>query len=629
MRTSFEKWQANPVAVTATILLLSVLMACFNYSAPLSNIGPGLDSAWAYTLNYLFHNNILLGRDAFFTFGPLGFLEHTRNISATTINYSLYFWLAMVLLINGLCYRLAFTTATNTLSLIIYLLIASFILLNTNIAGQKLLLAVYLTTLLAWLTQKYSYTILLGVLTSVAITMKFSYGAVALVALCGTALTVSLHLKSFRPLLAAGLSLGISYSAIWLTFGGSMMDGARYFVYGLEFTRGSASAMATYTSTSPLAVVSVAAALLALIVLTMARVKPQGWLMTLCFLLIGFIWFKYSFGRMDHGHLIGIMYFAYTVFLLGLLLNNSLAIKALSGGLLLVLFFFWSNTHNSQTGNHAFKGPNIQANKQHWFFAQLTNDKLFNMQENATRKLAERYQLSDDIKQKLGQQTAAVYPWENFIAHANKINWQPMPVIQNYIAYTPKLDHRNALFFEGNTAPQFIIWHHHSFASIDNRHHLSADPRTVTAILTNYQKTICDALACLWEKRSTPLNQQEKKRQHVPIQLDKWITQPEGEMQRFYISSQLTIKGLLYNLLWKEADLKIEYAFENGKTRQHRFIRENAKHGLWVSPYNAKPNEDWAKYGKVKAIRFKTSHPHHYKKWIGYWSVNEFPVEQL
>ncbi len=51
----------------------------------------------------------------------------------------------------------------------------------------------------------------------------------------------------------------------------------------------------------------------------------------------------------------------------------------------------------------------------------------------------------------------AIEPWEISAAWAYELDWQPLPVFQNYTAYTPKLDRLNAAAIEDPNGPQVLL----------------------------------------------------------------------------------------------------------------------------------------------------------------------------
>jgi hypothetical protein len=94
--------------------------------------------------------------------------------------------------------------------------------------------------------------------------------------------------------------------------------------------------------------------------------------------------------------------------------------------------------------------------------------------------------------------TVAVEPWEVGAAWAYELDWQPLPVFQNYNAYTPSLDRLNAEAVEDPDGPERLLRHNplvvqpeFPTADIDDRFLGWDPPEQARAVLCNF--------APLWE----------------------------------------------------------------------------------------------------------------------------------
>lgn len=57
----------------------------------------------------------------------------------------------------------------------------------------------------------------------------------------------------------------------------------------------------------------------------------------------------------------------------------------------------------------------------------------------------------------IGNKPVAIEPWEISVAWAYDLNWRPLPVFQNYTAYTARLDRLNAAAVEDPGGPQLLL----------------------------------------------------------------------------------------------------------------------------------------------------------------------------
>ena len=68
----------------------------------------GLDSSWAWSLNYFFENSYIFGRDVVFTYGPLGWLLYS---SGKTVDITCCFWVVMIFITAYVLYESLIKTA--------------------------------------------------------------------------------------------------------------------------------------------------------------------------------------------------------------------------------------------------------------------------------------------------------------------------------------------------------------------------------------------------------------------------------------------------------------------------------------------------------------------------------------
>jgi hypothetical protein len=89
--------------------------------------------------------------------------------------------------------------------------------------------------------------------------------------------------------------------------------------------------------------------------------------------------------------------------------------------------------------------------------------------------------------------TVAVEPWEIGAAWAYRLDWHPLPVFQNYSAYTPALDRLNAEAVEDPDGPERILRHNtlvvqpeFPSADLDDRFLGWDPPEQARAVLCNF-----------------------------------------------------------------------------------------------------------------------------------------------
>jgi hypothetical protein len=80
------------------------------------------------------------------------------------------------------------------------------------------------------------------------------------------------------------------------------------------------------------------------------------------------------------------------------------------------------------------------------------------IREDARAAMREQYGLSAAQLALLRSGSVHIGPWETAVAWAYDLEWDPLPVFQQYAAYNRRLDELNAAKLESATAPKLILW---------------------------------------------------------------------------------------------------------------------------------------------------------------------------
>ena len=97
--------------------------------------------------------------------------------------------------------------------------------------------------------------------------------------------------------------------------------------------------------------------------------------------------------------------------------------------------------------------------------------------------------------------SVAVEPWEIGVAWAYELDWQPLPVFQNYTAYTPSLDRLNSAAVEDPDGPERILRDDTQVVvpefpgpDLDGRYPGWDPPEQARAVLCNFAPLYADEL---------------------------------------------------------------------------------------------------------------------------------------
>lgn len=587
---------------TAVMWSAALLLALITYQQPGTHLWPGLDQAWAYALNYAFDKGLVMGRDIHFTFGPLGWLEHTRMVSKNMFYVSSAFSLLLSIAMNAAVLHLAWKISAQTPLRALNIAVAIALIVYSFPEMQRLLVLGYALIFLHWLTLRTIYLILLSCTVTLCVFIKFSYGAAAFSMWLLYLALIYYRDRKIKTVNVAWLSLVVSYLVIWLVMYGSLSGALGYLEGELHISSGNASAMAMNPENNWWAITVFYVSLLLSAVILQRYSLRQYHLLVLVFVGPLFVWTKYTFAQEQALHFVPIL--AFVVYLLaifiivvpGVLQKMALVI------LMSIACLAWKAMHTETVGSPDYVNvPHLTINKPEVVQYGFRFKKLFTIWRNADKEFLQPLLLPDKMRHIIGKASVDIYPWELTIAAVNKLNWHPRPAFQTYVAYMPFLDRQNSEFYSGSRAPEYIVWHHHEFQDVMNRYSLSSEPMTTESMLRHYQLLYCEGIFCLWQRATEHQLLPIVDLKAETVQWNEWIAVPEhaDNILRAKLFAKRTLPGRLNLLAWKEGGIEIDYKLHDGLVKTHDLLIDNAVSGVWISPYvdqylgqaSAKPEE--------------------------------------
>ncbi len=199
--------------------------------------------------------------------------------------------------------------------------------------------------------------------------------------------------------------------------------------------------------------------------------------------------------------------------------------------------------------------------------------------------------IPDEIRNRIGNGTADIFPWNVSQMLENGLNYQPRPVCQAYAAYTPYLQKRNADFYASDKAPQFVLY---DYASIDNRYPLFDEPEVTLTLVRNYK--VVDSFSyhtrpmLLLERKSTRALGLRKIAEYV-LPIDQPIVPKDGIYYKITVGNSL--RGKIISLLDYSPELSLEIRTK-GKSVIHRTSKGLLESGLF-SKYHIEDVADFKK----------------------------------
>lgn len=305
---------------------------------------------------------------------------------------------------------------------------------------------------------------------------------------------------------------------------------------------------------------------------------------------------KHGMARADHQHVQGFIIILGTVLLLAVLFSSRRWWLRLPLALLALLLFF--RVDDQTFHPDSVQGPFSGFARAALFVSDLQGVK--SACEARSRGNIAMDKLPADMRKRIGNATVDVYPYDLAIIPANGLNWQPRPVIQSYVAYTPWLDARDAAHFASAKAPEFIVWHFTNadlglngtgMGSIDGRLMLNNEPSTMLQLLSRYERVEREGRFMLLKKRAPESARSSSVPGMRKAAWNSWLAVPEDGpgLLRLSVHIPTSFAMRAKRFFYKDEQVWILMKNASGRIFQYRIVPKNAEEGLWVSPVVADP----------------------------------------
>jgi hypothetical protein len=465
------------------------------------------DPAWATALNEIHRRGLAHGRDVTFTYGPLAYLAIPMPIGTNLeqgLTFQFAWWFALGAILVWLVVRKQIP-AVNFAVLAILAPAGARAFREPILDGPDVFLS-FIAILctgasLLGSTPLYCAAVLAGTL---LLLIKLSSGIAALsvVLLFPLALAATDRHRAVR-LLAIGLvSAPLLLAALFLVSGAPLSALPTYIRSGLEISSGYSAAMSLVGVPAPILVAVAMLAGFAALAAVLYFKRDRAYPIAVAAMAPLFLEFKHSFVRQDAGHVELFCIFAPLVLGAVLLFANIRSLRDLRAILALALIagpWLWF-----ERGHYYHWKPSRSPRASVAYMKQIASFSAFKAMLRAKSDYALiPGRLDTQLLSRIGGRSIAMFPWEQFIAAVNPINFRSFPVLQGYTAYTAYLDGRNARFLEEAARPDLILlqWNY-----IDDRNPLLDCPQTELAMFRNYEFDGMYGTRMLLRKRALPLS---------------------------------------------------------------------------------------------------------------------------
>ncbi len=566
------------------LFFMALIVAIFSFPEIELTYNIGIDPPLKWLYNHLFSTGLSAGRDIIFPHGPLAFFmyplaENFILSVAVTMLLQIVFLFQLFKLFNKNKWQYWLLTAV--LAWFIFSLSNFNQLIISNISAAYLLYLKYEKPL-----PKYWGL----VLTAFAIYVK------AYVAIIAGTLTFSLlaiefiRTKNYKRSLADTSITLAAMLLFWIFIYGSPGGFINYCI-GMFHLAGDNSAAAAFHPTNNWLLIL--PFLIGCWAIPFLQKTSEGKIFGFLFLLAFFAAWKYGMAREDYSHIKTYLHFVVVSMIL-FLVYNPINLFINLPVLVFVFFLFILNMKNVEnpeplTLNYLGIGNFTK------FISNYSEIKEKSEKQNLENIAVNR--LPEEIRNRIGNATVDIYPYDYTILAANKLNWKARPVIQSYAAYTSWLDKKNATHFAGSEAPEYFIFGLNNITtdlnggqleSIDNRYLLNDEPQTLIELIRNYDPIYSDENFLVYLRRNQPLEIRSAITNAQSAKWNQWIAIPDSasHFTRLKLHTDRSFSGKIKSFLYKDELYYMYFKTMNGSTLKYRIVPQNAADGIWISPFH-------------------------------------------
>jgi hypothetical protein len=467
---------------------------------PISSIAPGIgpDPSWATGLYLAFEDGLHFGTEVVFTYGPLGFLE-VPGLQDGGLWMLAFVYQALIHMAVAISLLWA---ARRALPLALAAGLCYLMLVIGPIGGVASLLAlIWCIAALSDRAPSFALPLVIfagGSLAAIELLGKANTG-VAVLAFCAIAALCSGELRRSLPWFAGIVLFG--FTALWFGSGQAISNLPDFLSNSYQVVSGYSIAMSNDVGEVAwergFALAAIALLLAAAAIATRHDPMPKRIGSLALVGLFSFFVFKQGFVRQGPGG--GFNFFI-------LMLGAAIAIawrlpdqlgslpRRLPALLLIAPMAALAIAALPTPFLPSLKPGDHVTNLREKLHAFVSSSEREHIRDEARAAMLASYQLDQRTLQLIGDRSVHIDPWEIGVVWAYGLNWRPLPVFQDYTAYTPTLDHLNADTLNSPDGPERILRENAKLSvpnipdsSIDGRYSAWDPPAATLAMLCNYR----------------------------------------------------------------------------------------------------------------------------------------------
>lgn len=465
--------------------LFGLGVAVLTWDPLLVSPAPGLDPSWVLGLNLAAADGLDHGTEIVFTYGPLGFLQEPLAIDGLLATLGAIYTLALRTALGATLYYAARRSLPWPAAAGVAVLAA---MITPREIAPLTLTAVWCLVALHDPVPRWAPRLVVlggGALAGLEVLVKLNVGVTILVLVSITALALpGPRLRNLATLLAA---FAVTCAVLWLAGGQGIGNADDYVSSSFEVISGYSEAMqlelpkASWDWWAALiaGIGAVATAALA----TAAMPARRRLTTALVGALLVMALFKFGFVRHDASH-VGVYFGGLAAIWLGLRWRGTARLVPVVAIAALTLVYI-------NASDELDDGALRPADALDDLATLLLPGERADAIDEAKAAMRNSYGLDPAIVARVGESSVDVRPWEIGVAWAYGLEWRPLPVLQDYQAYTPELDRLNAGALASSEGPRYVLRHigfgDSPSISIDGRFGSYDVPQQTMVLLCRFQ----------------------------------------------------------------------------------------------------------------------------------------------
>lgn len=450
---------------------------------------PGLDQSWVAGLYMEATRGMQAGTEVVFTYGPLGFLG-LPNLYDVWLGRIAFLWsfLIQVALCGSLIWAarraFGFPLAVLVVLLVTSVATADPLLLAATVACAAALFGEWSPRRQAW------FAIGIGALAGIELLGSLRDGPTLAIMGLATCLTFSNRRRAVPGFL---LATAASFGLFWLVTGQAVSNLGQYMVNTASVIGGYSTSMVVFGPgpwwERPSVVVGIVTVAVVCLVAVRGRERARqiGGVVTVA--AVTFLMYKHAVVREAPDRIEPFVAASLAICLaLSPYVRRLISVPAVL--VLLTFLYIAASEHLDSTLAYETHARTFRTQLETMAIPGRAED----LQRQGREWLISEYDLGPRELALVRGRTVHVAPWEANVAWAYDLDWDPLPVFQQYSAYTGRLDRLNAAKLESPSAPETILWQNtapeglaNHPGAIDNRWPAFESPAQMVAMFCRYR----------------------------------------------------------------------------------------------------------------------------------------------